>query len=214
MLWPQCVLPDLHPTKTEDVVCTWDRGFPAISGDAKSLAILSTPTDGNGEHYGLEIVFHDSETSRVIGRAEVMSLAELYDATTYEAREKLQEKITHRVAAAQKRLDEGGFRSMTFIGPIDHGEHDGMRTDAVVRGEVSGSAVRLIEQDRVIWQGTMIIPRTWPVRDGEDCDGWTLREQSLYWDSASRTVLSAQRYTTGGCMCGDYDLSYIARRVP
>jgi hypothetical protein len=213
-LWAECVLPsgDNHPdadrsTDADLRLCQWDRGFPAISGDGALIATEYVPDDGGRGYPGLTIRFIDPSTSRVVRSALILSPDEFVEDP--EARGKLQARIARRVAVVQRTLDAGRFRALVSLGGSEDAADPAVTSSPrwqALHAEVSGGAVRIVDPSRssVIWQGFFGVERPGgPAKDTDFCSGWGLHRMALWWDPATKTILSVQVYRTGGCMCSD-----------
>jgi hypothetical protein len=206
-LWAECVLPPADNGAPEFRMCAWDRGFPAISEDGSLIAIEYIPSDGGRGNPGLTIQFIDARTSRMVRSTRVLSPDEVVEEPA--ALEKLHARIAQRVAAAQRTLDAGRFRAMVSLGGTEDADDPAVTSSPrwqALHAEVSGGAVRIVDPSRssVIWQGSFGVGRPGgPAKDTDFCIGWGLHRMSLWWDPATKSLLSVQTYRTGGCMCGD-----------
>ena len=207
-LWAECVLPSSsQDTDASLPECQWDRGFPAISGDGSLIATEYVPQDGGRGNPGLTIRFIDPSTSRVVRSTLILSPDEF--ASDPEARDKLQARIARRVAAVQRTLEAGRFRAMVALGGSEDVADAAVTSSPrwqALHAEVSGGAVRIVDPSRssVIWQGAFGIARPGgPAKDTDFCSGWGLHRMALWWDPATKSLLSVQVYRTGGCMCSD-----------
>jgi hypothetical protein len=123
--------------------------------------------------------------------------------------------ISRRVAAAQRLLDTRRFRALHFLG-ASH-SHSGDSSTATrgtepIFAELLGAEARVIDSKahQVLWRGSFY--GSSPDRpNNEDCSGWGVWSTELWWDPASRYILGAQLYRTGGCMCPDVPVDTVQR---
>jgi hypothetical protein len=218
-LWAQCV----DRMNTSGGVCEWDDGFPAIASDGTLIATKYIPDDGGRGYPGLSIHLLDTATGTIKRSIDVLSPDEYVedDGTNWTKVQRLRATIAVRLAAAQKLLDDGGYRTMAFLGTTE--SSNGSETaeahpiSSGTYGEVDQSgAVRIIDPttNSVIWQHQLGVPAPRSITEDDDggmCPGWGLRRMSLWWDPATRFVISSQDYQTGGCMCNDETVEEIAQ---
>jgi hypothetical protein len=162
----------------------------------------------------LSIVFVDPNTSRIVRGEEIMSIED-YWADNEKTRTKVLAKIPRRVAAVQRVLDAGHYRTLR---PLGHSrEADGPNDTSKLHAEFASGAVRIVDPatSSVIWQDSFGIPA--PSRSGNTgddlCGGWTLNAMSLWWDPVTKYVVADMSYRTGGCMCSDGDVVQV-KRIP
>ena len=199
------------PTQTEPTPqCAWDDGFPAISADGRTVAMKYVPSDGPRGNTSLTIRFLDVASSRVV-RDDVILTGD--ETLTEIDPAKLQIQIAQRVMAIQPRLAH--YRTLAALGsgrafadepPQQHGIH----------AEFADELVRIVDPatNRVLWQAQLDGSPAAPVtpRSADDmCGGWGLWSVSAWWDADTKTVLVAQRYHTGGCMCADAEVDHVRR---
>lgn len=223
-LWAQCV--DTYDDVPE--VCQWDDGFPAIAASGKLVATKYIPDDSGRGYPGLSLRLLDATTGRVVRTIVVLSPDEYVEDTETTTAEvtKLWKKVSARVTAAQRLLDAGGYRTMDFIGnafPLEESEGaptdpEPMPTQDTIYAEIdSSAAVRIVDPatNTAIFQHQFDVAEPARLSDNDGmCGGWQLREMSLWWDKATRVVVSSQDYKTGGCMCADETVEQIAHVPP
>jgi hypothetical protein len=124
------------------------------------------------------------------------------------------------MASVQKTLDEGGYRTMTYLGGgenfANRDEDEQRPRPAQIFAEVDRGAVRVIDPaaNTVLWQQDLLVRRATRAPaddDGDFCSAWHLSGNHVWWDAATRVVLSVQRYRTGGCLCPLDELERVAR---
>jgi hypothetical protein len=208
-----CVLP-VTDGATAPTACSWDDGFPAISSDGATVVAKINHDDGGRGYPNLDLVFFDTHTAKLVRTITVLSANEYSDAPADQP--KFGALIATRVASAQKVLDAGHYRPMTFLASSRTDSTD--VADPTARAEVDGDAVRLfdiadddLKSEKVIWQHHFTVDHT-PSTSESECSGFAIRDQTIHWDRATRTVFANQRYSTGGsCMCSDDDYQVVAR---
>lgn len=203
---PACVLP-APDGATASAACAWDDGFPAISRDGGTIVVKATPDDGGRGYPSLYLNFIDVHTSKITRTIQILS-ADEYSAEPVD-RPRLAASSAKRVVTAQKLLDAGHYRPLSLVGS----DQEQTSTDPTVRVELDGDAVRMFDVDadeRVLWQHHFTADHT-PHDPESECGGGNLVHQTIYWDHATRTVLAAQAYHTGGCMCPDLDVALVAQ---
>jgi hypothetical protein len=213
-LAPECIGPAM-PDSTETVVnpeCGWDDGFPAIAEDGSLIAMKAVPDSGPRGGSALYITFVDPNTSRVVRSDEIMSIDDSW--ADDKSRPKIVAKIHRRIAAVQRILDAGHYRTLRPLGHSN--DADGPIDTSKVHAEFAGSGVRIVDPatSSVIWQDSFSAPA--PSRSGnadELCSGWGLNRMSLWWDPVTKYVVANMRYRTGGCMCLDDDIVQV-KRIP
>jgi hypothetical protein len=231
VLDPGCVVPSqavMEGTSTEPTdagTCGWDNGFPAIARDGSLVAVLWHPDTGQRETYELAVDFIDADTSRVVRHSIVVTDDEL--AVKHLDRVRLQRIVNRRVAAIQRTLDAGTYRSLLPLGSA--GGYDGVESKPLdprpttPYAEISYNQVRIIDPATSTVLGRVSVgmveaphPDTSEAdaEAGRDdtCHGWTLWRMTVSWDPATRVVLADQSYRTGGsCMCPDISAVRVAR---
>jgi len=231
VLDPGCVVPSqavMEGTSTEPTdagACGWDNGFPAIARDGSLVAVLWHPDTGQRETYELAVDFIDADTSRVVRHSIVVTDDEL--AVEHLDRQRLQRIVNRRVAAIQRTLDAGTYRSLIPLGSA--GGNDGVESKPLdprpttPYAEISYDQVRIIDPATSTVLGRVSVgmvgaphPDTSEsdAEAGRDdmCHGWTLWRMTVSWDPATRVVLADQSYRTGGsCMCPDISAVRVAR---
>lgn len=187
--------------------CSWDDGFPAISADGALLVKKIYDASPSGSA-GLAIGFFDAHTSRLVRQVDLLSLKRDYD-----AQEKLRpgaaRRVHQRVAALQRTLDEGAFRSLISLGSNQLGTaaEDAKPSAEVAKrthAEFSGASARIVDPERsaVLWQHTFFsnLPDA-PYDPARMCGGKMLHSLDMWWDPATGVVLTNLTFFTGGCMC-------------
>jgi hypothetical protein len=197
--------------------CNWDNGFPAISGDGKTIAFLSSWSGPSDEQLGAAVAFLDVRTAKRVRTLTLYrhsGMTDMTDAETYQ----LYRKLPRRVDEVQKVLDRAGYRSMQDLGTgyAESPEPEPTEAPTRVYAEFNGENVRAIDPatHEVLWQGRFAAPR--PVRDlddDDDCDGFSLASTSAWWDPETRVAYVQQGYNFGGCMCGSGSYELV-RRMP
>lgn len=191
--------------------CAWDDGLPAISADGTRVATRFVPDDGGRGYPGLSIRLIDVRTSRLVRDLLVLSPDE-YDPDGGDDR--LRVRVERRAAGVQRLLDAGGYRTLEHLGTQTQDlEPTVDRTR--VHAELDGDRVRAIDPatSRVLWQHRFAAPGPRRTNPDFDCGGWGLHHTSVWWDPATRVVLVAQAYATGGCMCAVIQVEHV-RRMP
>ncbi len=167
--------------------CTWeDDGFPAISSDGTLVVVDDRGVITPRESWERTILVLDVESSRIVGG---YSIVVDEDAAPFQDRDpstsvlaaaleraRVRGRVAERVHALDAFLDHRGFRTLeSFDDP---------------RGEM---------HDRVV----VPAPPSAPIApdDPMPCTSWHLQEMVLWRDAATRTVLAAMTYRTGGCTC-------------
>ena len=217
MILPSCVAPDDRVPHPE---CTWDAGFPAISADGKTVVTYFVPDDGGRGFPGLSIHFIDVATSKFVADLLVLDPDEIdVDEPYGEVSPALRAKMEKRAAAAQRRIDAGDSRTMAHLG--SRGWHDDTESSADrsrVYADIIGGLVRIVDPatQRVLFQRDLSVPdpRSAAVRAGAsdlECAGFSLNQMDVWWDPATRTVLAAEAYTSGGCMCPVDEYEVVSR---
>ena len=195
-----CVLPD-----GEAASCTWDRGFPAISEDGQTIVREAIADDGGRGHPNLAIEFVDVATSKVTKSVLIL------DANEYDPEhQQLTARIGKRVAAAQKLIAAGGYRSLLPLARLDD------PTGGTLRVEPNGGAVRIIDTEKrlAIFQASFEASVVAPDHkdDAErECSGLSAHEPSVWFDEHTRIALVTVDYTYGGCMCGSETRVFVTR---
>jgi hypothetical protein len=112
--------------------------------------------------------------------------------------------IERRVAAVQRTLTAGGFRSLRRLGSNEPGAPvlDRKR----IHAEIQGTAVRIVDPERaeVLGQHRFVLREKGPSDDeigSASCFGPNPRYLTAWWDPATGLVVASIDYTTGGCMC-------------
>lgn len=182
--------------------CTWDDGFPAISADGTQLVKKHHLGHPSGMSSGLSIVFIDAQTSRTIREVPLLTEVDFDLDQPGKPRPGLAVKLERRVAAAQRTLDAGGFRTLSRLGAT----HAEPPADArQIRAEIDDGVVRVVDPARslMLWRhrfsSNVPAPKYNP--DTDMCGGKSLVGLTLWWDPATRIVLTEMVFHTGGCMC-------------
>jgi hypothetical protein len=188
--------------------CSWDDGFPAISADGALVAKKIYDGSPSGAD-ALSIGFFDAHTSRLVRQVDILTLKRDYD-----AQEKLRpgtaRRMQQRVAALQRTLDEGGFRSLIGLGTnmLDTSSEDAKPAGEAakrIHAEFGGASARIVDPERsaVLWQHTFFsdVPAPPSNPDTDMCGGKSLHSLEMWWDPETGTVLTELLFFTGGCMC-------------
>src|SRR5262249_30077322 len=114
----ECIGPALpmEGTQSAEAVnpeCGWDDGFPAIAEDGSLIAMKASFSPAGRGGLSLSISFVDPNTSRIVRSDEIMSIDEYWDDKN---RAKVVAKIPRRVAAVQRVLDAGHYRTLRPLG--------------------------------------------------------------------------------------------------
>ncbi|HEU0035256.1 MAG TPA: hypothetical protein VFQ53_31740 [Kofleriaceae bacterium] len=207
-----CLVPRDPPAETG--ACTWDAGFPAISGDGATIAVLVPDGPEAADHTGWKLRFFDATSGRTLREHAIVTMdeANLGEDVPHDRRDRA---VARRAAALQHQLDAGGYRSLVMLGARD-GMH--MQREAPpppadrVYAEIDGDAVRIVDPTTatVKLQRRFVSPNPHPGRSGEECSGWTIASATVWWDEPTRRVLVAQVYLHGGCMCGSDAVLHVA----
>jgi hypothetical protein len=221
-----CVLPNHGDGTEDDVACSWDDGFPAISADGNLIASKYIPDDGGRGYPGLTIQITHTRTSRTVRSLVVLSPDEYLEAEDPKW-PALRKKIANRAAAAQRVLEAGEYRPLTLLGSSTNTMDpsvDPVTGELVppgaptppLRADFQGDAVRLIDTaaGTVLWQRRFPVAAEYPPEnhdwDREDCYPTTTRAIDLAWDGRTRTVIAYVSYASGPCYCGDELRTYVA----
>jgi hypothetical protein len=196
-----CIAP-AEDGATPPAACSWDDGFPAISADGTQLVKKVHEGHPSGMFNGLSIVFVDAQTARIVRRATVLAEADFDLDQEAKPRPGLAAKVERRVAAVQRTLDAQGFRTLQPLG----GTHAESPADAKqIRAEIDGAAVRIVDPARslMLWRHRFdsYVPAPKYNPDTDMCGGKSLVGLGLWWDPATRIVLTELTFHTGGCMC-------------
>lgn len=216
-LWAQCMA--LGFKEETPIACAWDNGLPAISADGTRIATEYVPDDGGRGNPGLTIRLVDARSGRLAREVVIFKPDEYVEDTGDGSPDvvKLRAKIAARVKVAQRVFADGGYRTMAVLGGSGTtGEPDeSTRNPNAIYAEVDGGAVRVIDPatNTVIWQHELGVPSPWgqEASDTNDCGGWQLLSNHLWWDPTTRVVLARLAYRTGGCMCHDETVERVAR---
>jgi hypothetical protein len=209
---PECV--GLVTADAADPVCAWENGFPAITPDGSQIVEHQIPDDGGRGNPGLEIIFTDVATSKVVHKVTVLSPDEIeYDKPIDD---KLRAKIRRRAAAAQKLIDAKKFHSMTWLGT-----HSAMSDSADlpedrsgIHADFSGATMRLLDPTTKteLWRHYFTAPSPFGTPDPDkECNSWNLANLSTWWDPHARVVFGRLLFHHGGCMCGSSSIMQAFR---
>lgn len=197
--------------RPESPSCAWDNGFPAISADGRSVAKLEYDTDPSGELVGIQLVILDARSQRTLRQLAVFASD---GSPADEPSARLRASTARQAAAAQRLLDDGGYRSLVHLGRSDREASPAEL--AGVHAEVDGELVRAVDPatNRVLWQHRFATPAPRRADPDADCSGWSLHDADVWWDPSTAIVLVTQVYFTGGCLCGDAEIEHVwhARR--
>ena len=193
--------------------CSWDNGFPAISGDGRQIADLAI--DGAMGPVDVAVVLYDVATSKEIRRMTISK----FDSFDYDKQEEpaVRAKVVQRTAAAQRVLTANKFRALQSLGqhrtgyaapedPVDvtgdpkqvHAEW----TDATMRLVDPGARVEL-------WRHTFSAPAPKRAKPDEECGGWEMVWINGWWDPKARVVVGQLLHHHGGCMCGSTNVMQV-----
>jgi len=221
---PRALVPTVNAAcvvNIDDSTCAWDTGFPAISADGSQIAIRHIPDDGGRGYPGLTIQLVSAKTSKITASYVVLSPDEYLEPDDA-GWTKLNAKMAKRAAAAQRVLDAGQFRSLVAVDVTSTDPDEGpifTATDAPLRAEGDGSAIRLIDTaaNTVVWQRQFPVEAAFPAAknpnpDGEGCYPSSTREIGVAWDPQTRMVLAMISYASGPCYCGD-EIAYHVTKI-
>lgn len=204
---------DMEPEEKLARRCAWDDGFPAISADGKTIALRYSRDDAGRGWVNHAVQFIDVETSNVIGDHPIVAPDDLDPQG--QATDKTRALATKRVAAIQKRLDTGRYRTMKVI-PSSIPEPDlpapqGLRMEH----EERESPVRVVDGDSntVLWRGEFDVATHVPLRDVDPdrCYPRTTNNVYAWFDPATRLIAFQVWYGTGPDYCGDEVQHYVRR---
>lgn len=209
---PSCIAADLDTDLQP--VCTWDDGFPAISGDGTTLVSASPPDDGGRGNPGLRITFIDLATQKVVRSILVLDPDD-HDPDNPN-NDKVRAKTAKRAAEAQKLIDAGDYRSLISLG---ENTADSISTSTSpdttgIHAEFSGSSMRLVDPATrtTLWRHRFSAPSPIAKPNHEqDCQGWSLAQVDAWWDPSTRIVIGNLLYHHGGCMCGSSSITQVFR---
>jgi hypothetical protein len=211
-LMTMCLFPRTDTTAGNlDQACEWDDGFPAISVDGKLIATrggVDDPGRGNPSD-GLQLI--DASSGRTLREITLLGPDEY---TTDEAPlAKLQVTVGKRVAAAQRMLDERGFRSLRALGAHRAGsDPDATEVQTGIYAQFAGELVRIVDSSTATELGRHSFAVPEPSRASADdssmpCSSQHLNRLDVWWDPGTRIVLGLSEYRTGGDSCPDVTIS-------
>lgn len=190
--------------------CTWDDGFPAISGDGKTVVEARVPDDGGRGNPGLHLVFFDVATSKV---ARTVVVLDPDDAPYGEPlTDKVRANLSKRVVAVQQELDAKKFRSLVELAPMGSPDmHAATPKAPGIHTEFTGQVMRLVDADRgaELWRHEWSAPAPRKHDPDVDCSAWYLAELGVSWDPETRVVFGQLLYHHGGCICGSTQLGQV-----
>lgn len=199
-----------------DTRCSWDNGFPAISSDGKTIALVYSNDDGGRGWLNVAVQVIDARTSKVVRDDSIVSADEL-DPETGTVTDKLLAVATRRVAAIQKRLDDGHYRSMRRIEATgafaaDATPPPGLRLEQ----EFRDSQVRVVDGDTntVLWRGVFDASKEYPPRKVDpdtDTGCYPSHTNDVYawFDPETRAIAFQVSYGSGPCYCSDAVHHYV-----
>jgi hypothetical protein len=194
--------------------CAWERGFPAISGDGRTIAteVYLGEFDPDGEPVespGVAIHFLDAGSLKLERSLTLLAAGER-DRT--KDPHELRARVTRRAAGAQRSLATRRYRSMELL-DIHGQEGEVQEAPGSVFAEAAGDAIRIIDGSRsaVIWQRRLAFPTVADPGDSLCVAPFHHKFQAVWWDAASQTVMIEQSYATGGCMCDTGSVTHVHR---
>lgn len=209
-----CILPvaDTGP----DACAPWDTGFPAISRDGTTVAVLVSDDDGGRGNPNARVELIDVATSKVARTYKLLD-ADEYELGNEKLVAKLVPVVERRTKTAQKAL--AGYRSMSLVPVIDRARHAESSDEPLViptsrYAEIEGDRMRLVDPAtaRSTWTATIATESPTDAPD-EVCGAWYRLDAALAIDEATGVALVSQEMRTGGCMCPDLSVRTI-ERVP
>lgn len=193
----------------EHLTCEWDRGFPAISADGKTIVVEHVHEDGGRGNPNLTLEFIDVATAKRMHSIVVVDPDEYVEGIVIPA---VQAKIARRVAKAQQRIDAGGYRTLEPLSRMDE------ETGTKLRVDVRGSKLRIVDVERrrailhVDYAAEVVYPNH-KLDPERECSGLSQAgEMPTWWDATTRTIVTNVTYHSGGCMCGS-ELRTFVRRI-
>jgi hypothetical protein len=193
--------------------CAWERGFPAISGDGRTIAreayLGELDPDGEPvESPGVSLHFVDAGTLELQRSVTLLEVGERGRAKEVH---ELRARVRRRVADAQRTLETRRYRSMESLDIQGQGEVEA--GPGSVFAEAAGDAIRIIDSSRsaVIWQRRFAFPTVADPGDSLCFAPSHHTFHSVWWDAESLTLMIEQGYHTGGCMCDTGSVTHIHR---
>lgn len=197
--------------------CAWDDGFPAISGDGKTIALRYSRDDGGRGFLNVAVQFIDAESSKMLSDHTIVAPEDLDEQGL--ATDKTRALAAKRVAKIQKRLDEGHFRTMRRIEPSDIVPADveppkGLRVE---HGQWE-SAARVVDGDTntVLWRGEFNASTEYPPRKVDPdtdtgCYPSHTNDVFAWFDPTTRSIAFQVSYGSAPCYCSDEIHHYVRR---
>ena len=194
--------------------CSWDTGFPAISGDGRQIAELAI---GGPMGTDVAVVLYDVKTSKEIRRMTISKL----DGFDYDKQEEpaVRAKVVQRTAAAQRVLAANKFRTLQSLG--EHRTGYGAPEDPpdvtgdpkAIHAEWTDATMRLVDPTaRVeLWRHTFSAspPKGRTADPDEECSAWSMVRVDAWWDPQARVVVGQLLHHHGGCMCGSSNVMQV-----
>lgn len=196
--------------------CNWDAGFPAISADGKTIALKYSRDDGGRGWLNVAVMFIDAETSKTIGDHTIVAPDDLDE--NGQATDKTRARATKRVAAIQKKLDAGQYRTLHVIQNLvpepDFPATAGLR----IEHEQFDASVRVVDGDTntVLWRGEFNAATEYPPRKVDPdtdtgCYPGSTSNVSAWFDPATKLIAFQVSYASGPCYCSDEIHHYVRR---
>lgn len=196
--------------------CDWDRGFPAISADGRTIAEAIHLGDGGRGYPALEVRFVDVATSRRISTHTILDPDELEDGGIPSKR--VRAKIDRRAARVTATLASGRYRSFAHVQrPSVEFPNGDLAFVPGLRADIEGDRIRIVDETT----NTSLVERRYDVAaqfpnrkldpDTESCDPTGTHWIDAWWDARTRTLLTEVGYGAGPCYCDDVAVEYVTR---
>ncbi len=197
--------------------CSWDDGFPAISGDGKTIVLKYSADDGGRGWLDVAVRFIDVETSKVLSDHSIVVPEELDEQG--QSTDKSLALARKRIAPIQKRLDAGNYRTMRVIQnaipEVDGEAPAGLRIEYAAWDPMA----RVVDGDAntVVWRGEFDVTKEYPTKkvvtdeDIESCYPTSTNDVYAWFDPTTRSIAFQVSYGSGPCYCSSTIHHYVRR---